>query len=275
MDYRYLYAFYQVARLQSMSAAAETMKIAQSAVSRQITLLEESLQTDLFLRGARGVRLTPKGKQLFEKVSSFQDWIKGEFFDHSLPVRIGGLEGALNWWLGPKLIAADTTNTMLPAQLSLHEMGNEEVRLALEDGSIDIGLSSDFIESEWISSRKLYTEKIYLISKNKISIEKLTSYPWIGVHKTNYLHRLAKNKPSQRVIQAGSVELLLNLVKAGHGIAAITEQLIPPSKDFIKTPTSITGEAIYLHLPSYRQLPASLKLFIQQFLSGDKNRSSL
>jgi DNA-binding transcriptional LysR family regulator len=264
MDYRYLEAFKEVAKSGSISAAANQLNVAQSAISRQIALLEESMEEDLFFRGARGVKLTPKGEALFKKVLDLDDWISSEFFSESRPVRIGGLEGALNLWLGPRLSKA-SENT-IPPKLFLRQMSNDEIQTALEKNEIDIGLSSFRIESEWISSRKLYSEKISIISKDKIEMNRLDSYCWIGVKKAVYLHRLAKNKEPVRMIQAGSVELLMNLVRAGHGIAAVTESMIPP-KGFAVTPTHLSSEAIYLNLPNYERLPQYLDSFIKKFLS--------
>ncbi|WP_393096157.1 LysR family transcriptional regulator, partial [Halobacteriovorax sp. ZH3_bin.1] len=43
MDYRYLRAFTLTAKYLSFSKAAAELKIAQSAVSRQVKLLEESM----------------------------------------------------------------------------------------------------------------------------------------------------------------------------------------------------------------------------------------
>ena len=130
-------------------------------------------------------------------------------------------------------------------------MGDEEIADSLENGRIDIGLSGRNIESNWISSRRLYSEKICLISTDKIDLGNLEKYTWIGVSKTDYLKRLTKNKKPARLIQAGSLDLLFKFVKAGHGIAAVSQELISPTEKFRVTPTHLTGEAIYLNIPAY------------------------
>jgi DNA-binding transcriptional LysR family regulator len=56
--------FYEVARAGSIRAAAESLFIAPSAVSRQIRLLEDDLGTPLLTRHSGGVELTPAGKIL-------------------------------------------------------------------------------------------------------------------------------------------------------------------------------------------------------------------
>lgn len=58
--------FESAARHLSFTAAAEELFITQSAVSKQVKGLEDALGTSLFLRGGKGLSLTPEGRQLFE-----------------------------------------------------------------------------------------------------------------------------------------------------------------------------------------------------------------
>lgn len=62
MDYRYLKAFILTARNSSFSKAAEELKIAQSAVSRQIKLLEESVGEELIIRSSKKSSADSKGQ---------------------------------------------------------------------------------------------------------------------------------------------------------------------------------------------------------------------
>jgi DNA-binding transcriptional LysR family regulator len=64
MDTRQLEMFRAVAEARAFTAAAQRLHVSQSAVSRQLKLLEEELGTLLFHRGARGVTLTPQGELL-------------------------------------------------------------------------------------------------------------------------------------------------------------------------------------------------------------------
>ena len=64
LDWDKLKTFHAAAETGSLTAAAELLRISQSAVSRQITALEESLDTPLFHRHARGLTLTEQGSCL-------------------------------------------------------------------------------------------------------------------------------------------------------------------------------------------------------------------
>lgn len=66
MDWDKLRIFHSVATAGSFTHASEALGLSQSAVSRQIRTLEESLQTSLFNRHARGLILTDEGETLFE-----------------------------------------------------------------------------------------------------------------------------------------------------------------------------------------------------------------
>lgn len=60
--------FYEVAQSGSFRRAADKIRIAPSAISRQIQLLEEELGVELFERGRKGVRLTVAGETLIYRV---------------------------------------------------------------------------------------------------------------------------------------------------------------------------------------------------------------
>jgi DNA-binding transcriptional LysR family regulator len=62
-------SFLSVARLGSITAAAEELFLTQGAVSKQVLELEKFVGTSLFTRTAQGLHLTPSGKALFERVS--------------------------------------------------------------------------------------------------------------------------------------------------------------------------------------------------------------
>ena len=63
-----LRAFEAVARLLSFSEAADELHLTQSAVSRQIKVLEDELSAPLFVRGTRHVEITPDGHMLLRCV---------------------------------------------------------------------------------------------------------------------------------------------------------------------------------------------------------------
>lgn len=68
-------AFYTVAKLGSISHAAESLYVSQPALSKAISKLEEGLGAKLFERSSRGVRLTNEGEILFSYITNAFDSI--------------------------------------------------------------------------------------------------------------------------------------------------------------------------------------------------------
>ena len=67
MDLRQLRTFVHVAELGSLSKAADRLRIAQPALSRQVRMLEDELKVPLFSRHGRGMVLTSSGEVLLAR----------------------------------------------------------------------------------------------------------------------------------------------------------------------------------------------------------------
>jgi DNA-binding transcriptional LysR family regulator len=110
MDWDKLRIFHAVADAGSLTRAGETLHLSQSAVSRQIRGLEESLNTTLFRRHARGLLLTEQGELLFDatrtmtkrleaaaaRIRDSEDEVHGE-------LRVTTTTGFGTLWLAPRL----------------------------------------------------------------------------------------------------------------------------------------------------------------------------
>ena len=66
MDWDKLRIFHAVAEAGSFTHAGESLNLSQSAISRQISGLEQSLNIVLFHRHARGLILTEHGEDLYQ-----------------------------------------------------------------------------------------------------------------------------------------------------------------------------------------------------------------
>ncbi len=77
MDWDKLRIFHAVADAGSLTHAGEALQLSQSAVSRQIRGLEESLGATLFHRHARGLILTEQGELLFDATNTMSRTLDG------------------------------------------------------------------------------------------------------------------------------------------------------------------------------------------------------
>jgi LysR family nitrogen assimilation transcriptional regulator len=75
MELKELRNFMRVARAGSVSRAAQELRLAQPALSRQIRKLEHELGVPLFARHGRGVRLSAAGSLLLERAEAITDLV--------------------------------------------------------------------------------------------------------------------------------------------------------------------------------------------------------
>src|SRR5436190_23444418 len=76
VDLRQLEILRAVAETGSFTSAGQRLHLSQSAVSRQILLLEEELKEQLFLRLGRKVRITPTGTTLLGLSKRLFDYLE-------------------------------------------------------------------------------------------------------------------------------------------------------------------------------------------------------
>jgi LysR family transcriptional regulator, glycine cleavage system transcriptional activator len=97
------------ARHQNFARAAEELGLTASAVSHHIRALESRLRVPLFLRHARGARLTPEGRRLADEVGAALHDIEASATSLSrLPrngdrLRIATLHSLIYCWILPRL----------------------------------------------------------------------------------------------------------------------------------------------------------------------------
>ncbi|MGZ9059937.1 MAG: LysR family transcriptional regulator [Burkholderiaceae bacterium] len=143
-SFRQLSTFHAVARLGSVSAAAEEMHLTQPAISIQIGALEASAGTPLLQRTGRGVRLTEAGEllagyagrmlELWREAGEEMDTLQGVFAG---TLRVGAVTTA-EYLLPPLLIAFANDNPKVKVKL---QVGNRDVIVRMLAGQeIDLAI---------------------------------------------------------------------------------------------------------------------------------------
>ena len=125
MDWDKLRVFHAVAEAGSFTHAGETLNLSQSAVSRQISALEDNLQVPLFHRHARGLILTEQGESLnrtvrevFAKLAMTEALLTESKEKPAGRLKVTTTVGFGSTWLAPRLQAfleayPDVTMTLL------------------------------------------------------------------------------------------------------------------------------------------------------------------
>ncbi len=176
MDWDKLRVFHAVADAGSLTHAGETLHLSQSAVSRQIRALEESLSTTLFRRHARGLILTEQGEVLFDatrqmarrleaaaaRIRDAEDEVHGE-------LRVTTTFGFGTLWLAPRLPRLLDLYPSLKLELMLEErlldlpMRQADVAIRMKEPS-----QADLVRRRLMNVRiRLYASKAYLDDKGR------------------------------------------------------------------------------------------------------------
>ncbi len=146
----------------SLRRAAERLHISQSAITRQIQLLEHDLGGRVLERTSTGVRPTNGGHTLAEKARSLladydlvmakvRRLVRGE----SDRLRIGYVASAVEEYLGPALAALRRTHPKV--KVKMLDLTPGEMIIALRRDEIDLALTGHGAD---LLSRDLYTYKL-------------------------------------------------------------------------------------------------------------------
>ncbi len=265
IDYRYLKAFILTAENSSFSKAASILGIAQSAVSRQIKLLEEILGEELIIRSSKKVLLSEKGKELFKISQDFDREATSLFLkkDHR-PLRIGCLHGLLENWLNKVVI---NFYKKYNRNINIKVNSQPQLKEALSEGIFDIIFTTENIQSELISSLHIMEEKLVLISKNEIDKSKINEYRWVVYSKVDNIFRMCK-KPSKSIVTVHSMTSLVNFVKNKVGIAVVPDHVLKPTDNLLRYDLPELGKSeIYMATLNYKTMPSHIREIAQLITS--------
>jgi DNA-binding transcriptional LysR family regulator len=257
LDFRYLKAFMLTAKYSSFSKAAEELNIAQSAVSRQIKLLEDSLQEELIIRSSKKVILSEKGKELYQASQSFAKTSLQIFQrEDQLPLTIGILEGLLKNWFTPLLTEYLKNQTR---DVTVHVADIPELKSGIEDSKFDVIFGVENIQSDLVTSLKLFEEKLVLISKNELNRKKLNESRWIVFSNNDHLFKISKVK-SESIVMVDSFTSIISLVKNDVGIAIVPDHLIKKEDKLeVQEVPGLPSSQIYMSTLNYKKMPERIK----------------
>jgi len=178
----------------SLRRAAERLHISQSAITRQIQLLEHDLGGRVLERTSTGVRPTGGGHALAEKakplladydsvMAEVRRLVRGE----SDRLRIGYVASAVQEYLGTALAAMRRAHPKV--QVKMLDQTPGEMIIALRRGEIDLALTNHGVD---LLSRDFYTHKLasvpslvalpldhQLASQKQISISQLKNESFV------------------------------------------------------------------------------------------------
>jgi LysR family nitrogen assimilation transcriptional regulator len=210
MDLRQFRYFIQAARRQNFRKASEDLRVAQSALTRQIQVLERELGFLLFDRVKRGVRLTAAGQRLLER----SQHILGEVdrLKETLQIEAHVPSGPASLAAPPsigRLLFNRLAQTFLKSYpkvtLSLLEGWTSNAMGQLRRGELSLAIMSDPPPDPLLEYVRLFTESIYLVGrpgdpwlkKRSLEVKSLADLPLVMTSKTNRTRQLIENSAAR------------------------------------------------------------------------------
>src|SRR5689334_2725393 len=245
MDLRQLEILQAIAETGSFTACGRKLNVSQSAISRQILLLEEELGEPLFLRVGRQVRMTPAAEslvQLGQRV--FQDVREtvGSITDRTRTVKgtlrlAGGMTVCL-YVIPPLLKHLKRVHPGVDVRLTVATAtrGVEEIKA----GRVDAGLLTLPVEESDLVTVPVMREELLVVTmpthplakRRKIVPGDLASEPFVLFEPGSATRRVidsffASEKIEPTIVMdTENVEIIKAMVKTGLGIGIVPYQSV-------------------------------------------------
>ena len=289
MDLRQLEIIRAIADTGSFTAAGEKLHVSQSAISRQILLLEEELGEPVFHRIGRRIRITPAGESLLqlsnrvfqdlqETVSAISD--KQESLRGTMRL-VGGMTVCL--YVFPALLAeVRREHPNLDLKITV---GSAERSIAmLRSGAGDLGLITLPVEANDLVSVPVLREELLLVTypthplarKRQVTPLDLNRQPFILFESGSITRRIVdqffmrERIEAEIVMETENVEIIKAMVRHGIGISIIPWQA---AADDVRTKqlfcTRIAGQSLHRETgwlyPKMSRLPRTVTEVIRVF----------
>lgn len=245
MDWDKLRVFHAVAEAGSFTHAGDTLNLSQSAVSRQISALEEALAVPLFHRHARGLILTEQGESLnrtvrevFAKLAMTEALLTESKEKPAGRLKITTTVGFGASWLAPRLknfldSYPDVSVTLL--------LDDADLDLAMREADVAIRMhppkQPDLVQRHLMAiSWHVVAAKSYLAKHGTpATAEDLDDHKLIlfgdyhaPVADMNWLAEAGRKvgSPRRPLLEVNSLQAMMFAIHSGLGIGAVPDYMV-------------------------------------------------
>jgi LysR family transcriptional regulator, nitrogen assimilation regulatory protein len=279
MDVSQLRTLIHVAELGSLSKAADRLRIAQPALSRQIRLLEQELGVRLFIRHGRGMIVTQEGQDVLRhalRVMAELEEIRAVVSDRNAPLR-----GHVSIGMPPT--ASDILSEPLVSAFGeAHPEATLRIVSAytgylldwMHRGELDAAILYDPKSARTLRIQPLLEETLFLIGPpgSGLSLERPVEFTELenqrlllpsrghGLRKLVDSYAEEAGIPLKIKVEADSYSTLKALVRSGHGVtvlplAPIHEELKAGRLDAASLINPIPVRRLIMSYPTDRPTP--------------------
>ena len=261
MDWDKLRIFHAVAEAGSFTHAGESLNLSQSAVSRQISALEESLSVPLFHRHARGLILTEQGellfrtaREVFAKLAMAEGLISESKDRPKGPLKITTTVAFGSIWLTPRI--REFLDLYPEIQVSL-VVDDSELDLSMREADVAIRMSPprqpDLIQRHLVSVQvHIYATAEYLqkfgtpqraedLEEHRVIVYGEDARP--PVPGVNWLLEVGVRPGQDRrpILTVNNTYGMLRAIKSGLGIAALPDFVANEHTSLVRVLPEISG----------------------------------
>lgn len=261
MDWDKLRIFHAVAEAGSLTHAGDILNLSQSAVSRQISALEDKLGVPLFHRHARGLILTEQGemlnrtvKDVFHKLSMVESRLTETRDKPSGPLKVTTTVAFGSFWLTPAI--SEFVQLFPDIELNLI-LTDEELDLGMREADVAIRMSAprqpDLVQRLLTTyTTRIYASEGYLEAHGEPKVPEdldhhnIVIFGHAGPLPTNTENWLldAGSRPEfprRPVLRLNNLHGIYRAIRAGIGVGALPEFAIPSDVNLRQVLPQIEG----------------------------------
>jgi len=252
MDWDKLRVFHAVAEAGSFTHAGESLNLSQSAVSRQISALEETLAVPLFHRHARGLILTEQGetlnrtvREVFAKLAMTEALLTESKEKPAGQLKVTTTVGFGSTWLAPRL------------QGFLEAYPDVSLSLLLDDGDLDLAMREadvairmhapkqpDLVQRHLLTMHWVVCAAPEYLKKHGVPerAEDLDAHKLIlfgnyrpPVEDINWLADAGRRpgNPRRALLEVNSTHAMMGAIQSGLGLGALPDYLVAENASLV------------------------------------------
>ena len=285
MDWDKLRIFHAVAEAGSFTHAGESLNLSQSAVSRQVSSLEQSLNLTLFHRHARGLILTEQGEELYKtaheiyhqvimteaKLSDSKDRPQG-------PLTVTTTIGFGSVWLTPRikefvelypeidlniiLVYDDLDLSMREADVAIRLTAPRQpdlIQRHLMDIEYGIYASPEYLKIHGMPQTAQDLDKHKIVTFGQEVGDQTDLLPAL-----NFLMEAGRESglPRDPILKVNNIYGIFRAVRSGVGIGALPEYLIEDSSSLVRILPEMLNPGTHVYFVYPEELKQSARIAV-------------
>jgi DNA-binding transcriptional LysR family regulator len=253
MDWDKLRVFHAVAEAGSFTHAGDTLNLSQSAVSRQISALEEALQVPLFHRHARGLILTEQGealnrtvREVFAKLAMTEALLTESKEKPAGRLKVTTTVGFGSSWLAPRLQGFLETYPDISMTLLLDD---NDLDLAMREADVAIRMHApkqpDLVQRHLMTIQWDVCASPEYLAKHGMPQrpEDLDAHKLIlfgdyhpPVSDVNWLAEAGRRpgNPRRALLEVNSTQAMVLAIRSGLGVGAVPDYVMAENRDLVR-----------------------------------------